>query len=264
MTKVKDSWSSGEAYEGYVGRWSRMVGREFLGWLEAPTGGRWLDVGCGTGELSRLIASTASPRGLTGMDPSEQFVRYAESQADRGIEYRLGDAQSLPFEDEAFDAAVSGLVLNFVPDPSKAVAEMRRVTRGGGTVGAYVWDYSGEMQFMRYFWDAAVKLDTKAAELHEGHRFRICQPEALQAMWVEAGFEDVKTRAIDIPTNFRDFEDYWLPFLDGTGSAPSYVSSLSEGASARLRERIRSSLTIESDGSIRLIARAWAVRGQRR
>ncbi len=153
-------------------------------------------------------------------------------------------------------------MLNFVPEPAKAVEEMARVTRSGGTVAAYVWDYAGRMELMRHFWDAAVALNADAFDLDEGRRFPLCGPEPLMALFGAAGLQAVEVRAIDVPTIFRDFEDYWSPFLGGQGPAPGYAMSLSEERRLALRERIRAGLPFESDGSIHLIARAWAVRGR--
>ena len=156
---------------------------------------------------------------------------------------------------------VSGLVLNFVPDPAAAVKAMCEAA-ASGVVAAYVWDYADRMQLMRYFWDAAVALDPAAAELDEGVRFPICRPERLDALWREAGLTEVSSRAIDVPTTFPDFDDYWRPFLGGQAPAPGYAMSLDEGRRTALRERIRSILPIAEDGSINLMARAWAVRGR--
>lgn len=256
---MSDNWRSGEAYEAYVGRWSRLVAPEFLAWLDAPTGGAWLDVGCGTGELCRAIEASASPESVTGVDPSEGFLEYALSQGRTSIEYRSGDAQSLPFEEGRFDATVSGLVLNFLLEPMRGASEMMRVTRRGGVVGAYVWDYSDGMQFLRYFWDAAVALDGAAVEKDQGRRFTICQPDRLAGLFGAAS--DVQTRAIDVPTPFGSFEELWSPFDGGTGTAPSYVASLSPVRKKRLREGLRSRLPIQKDGSIELTARAFAVKG---
>ena len=161
-----------------------------------------------------------------------------------------------------FDAAVSALVLNFVPSPDQMAAEMARVTKAGGTVALYVWDYADQVQFMRYFWDAAVALDPAAHDLDEGERFPICRPEPLAALLQDAGLGSVEVRAIDVATDFANFDDYWTPFLGGQGPAPSYTMSLSEERRSALRERIRSQLPIQSDGSIPMIARAWAVRGR--
>jgi len=170
---------------------------------------------------------------------------------------------SLPFEDATFDAVVSGLVLNFIPDLQRALIKMRRVSRPGGVVAAYVWDYAGKMQLMRYFWDAASALDVAASALDEGVRFASCTPHALEEVFRATGFADLATRAIEVPTRFRNFDDYWSPFLGGQGPAPGYAMSLPGERRVALRERIRAQLPIRSDGSIDLIARAWAVRGLR-
>lgn len=263
-SRPRDAFEVGEAYEPYVGRWSRLVARDFLAWLAVPSGRRWLDVGCGTGALSETILELTEPTAAVGVDPSPGFVAYArERLADPRATFHVGDARALPVADSGFDAVVSGLVLNFVPaaDQATALAEMRRVARPGGTVAAYVWDYAGEMQLMRYFWDAAAELDSTAAELDEGRRFSICRPDSLTALFRDGGLDGIEVRSIDIPTVFRDFDDYWLPFLGGQGSAPSYAMSIDEERRAALRDRIRSHLPIAPDGSISLIARAWAIRG---
>jgi SAM-dependent methyltransferase len=153
--------------------------------------------------------------------------------------------------------------LNFVPQPQRAVAEMARVVRPGCIVAAYVWDYAAKMELMRYFWDAAVALDPAAKELDEGRRFPLCQPKALAELFAQAGLSEVEVRPTDVATDFRDFDDYWSPFLGGQGPAPGYAVSLSEERRATLRERIRSELPIAKDGSIHLIARAWAARGRK-
>jgi len=199
---------------------------------------------------------------VTGVDPSEGFVSFARHKVtDNRTTFQIGDAQKLSLADGSSDATVSGLVINFIPDQAKAVTEMKRVTRPGGVVAAYVWDYAGEMQMMRHFWNAAVALDPNAASLDEGRRFPECRPEPLADLFRKAGLGDVKTRSIDVPTVFRNFEDYWTPFLGGQAPAPGYCMSLSEERRIALRDRIRASLPIKSDGTIHLIARAWAVRG---
>jgi SAM-dependent methyltransferase len=259
-----DRWDSGDAYEPYVGRWSRLVAREFVKWLAVPPGSRWLDVGCGTGALIQTVLEHAAPSEVVGTDPSAAYIGKARARMDdpRAC-FEIGDAQALRAAAATFDAVVSGLVLNFVPRPELAVAEMARVTRPGGTVAAYVWDYAEGMQLMRYFWDAARALDPKAEELDEGRRFRLCEPEPLGRLFLSAGLEDVEVRAIEVPTYFRDFDDYWSPFLGGQGPAPSYAMSLSENRRADLRERIRAGLPSDAQGGIPLSARAWAIRGVR-
>jgi SAM-dependent methyltransferase len=257
-------WASGDVYEPYVGRWSRLVAREFLAWLDAPARLDWLDVGCGTGALTEAVAQHCAPSRLAGIDPSAGFLDFARDRLSQSAaEFRRADAQSLPFGAAAFDRVVSGLVLNFVPDKPRAAAEMARVVRPGGEVALYVWDYSGRMELMRRFWDAATDLDPRAREFDEGPLSPICRPEPLQKLFDEAGLRDVATRSIDVPTVFRDFDDYWTPFLGGQAPAPAYCMSLDEEARAALRERLRASLPAAPDGSIHLIARAWAVRGRK-
>ena len=155
-----DRWVSGQAYEQYVGRWSRAVAGEFLAWLEMPAGSRWLDVGCGTGALAQTILQTAAPAGVLGIDSSQEFVEFAQRRLrDDRATFRVADAEALHVDPGAFDAVVSALAVNFLPRPDRAVAEMARAARPGGTVGAYVWDYAGKMQLLRYFWDAAAELE---------------------------------------------------------------------------------------------------------
>jgi SAM-dependent methyltransferase len=258
-----DNWGIGDAYEPYVGRWSRLVMRELLSWLQPPSNLRWLDAGCGTGALSSVILERASPRRLVGIDPASGFLAYARAHLlDARASFVTADARALPFPARTFDAVVAGLMLNFVPQPSLAVQEMARITTPGGVVAVYVWDYAGEMQMMHRFWDAATALDPNIAQLDEGARFPLCQPEPLAALFRSAGLGSVNVRAIDIPTHFKDFDDYWSPFLGGQGSAPSYVATLDNEQQAGLRERLRDTLPIASDGSIDLIARVWAVRGR--
>jgi len=255
-------WSSGSPYEAYVGRWSRPVARELLAWLAVPHGCRWLDVGCGTGAVTETVLAVAEPSEVVGIDASAGFVDHARAQlTDPRASFEVADAQELPFADGDFDAVVSGLVLNFIPSPPRAVAEMARVVRPGGTLGLYLWDYADGMALIRRFWDAAIALDPAASELDEGRRFPICRPGPLERLLQEAGLRDVAVRAIDVPTVFRDFDDYWSPFLGAQGPAPAYVTSLAEDRRDALRERLRADLPTSADGSIALTARAWAVRG---
>jgi SAM-dependent methyltransferase len=255
-------WAVGEAYEAYVGRWSRPVAAEFVRWLGVPAGRRWLDVGCGTGALTATILAGADPATVTGVDTSEGFLADARARTvDPRAAFHTGDARSLPLPDRQFDVVVSGLALNFVPDPPAAVAEFVRVCVPGGVAGVYVWDYAEGMAMMRYFWDAAAVLDPAAVDLDEGRRFPLCRPEPLRALWTDAGLDQVTVRAVEIPTVFADFDDYWDPFLGGQGAAPAYAMSLTEQRRRALRNLVRARVPSEVDGSIRLIARAWAVRG---
>jgi SAM-dependent methyltransferase len=262
--RPSDTWEQGSPYEQYVGRWSRRVAPRFLSWLGIAAGRRWLDVGCGTGALCAAIVDNCAPASLIGVEPSRGFLDAAKQRLGNQAELHQGNAEAIPLADASVDATVSGLVLNFVPDAPAGVAEMARVTRGGGVIGAYVWDYAGKMELMRYFWDAAVALDPQAAKMDEGPRFPLCKPEALTALFERAGLSEIRTTAIDIPTPFVNFEDYWRPFLGGQGPAPAYAMSLDEPRRERLRERIGERLPQQDDGTISLIARAWAVRGTRK
>jgi len=261
-SQPQSEWASGDAYEPYVGRWSRLVAREFLSWLNPPHNMSWLDVGCGTGALSQTILELTEPSLVQGIDQSDDYIHYARERVnDTRAKFNQGDASNLPFSNSSFDHVVSGLAINFMP--GAAVSEMARVARSEGTLAVYVWDYAGEMQLMRYFWDAAVALDPAVEALDEGRRFPICNEIPLRQLFQDSGLRDVESRAIDVPTVFGSFDDYWTPFLGGQGPAPIYAMSLGENQRTELRELIRSRLPINADGSIELIARAWAVRGKR-
>ena len=260
MLSISDSWQSGDPYERYVGRWSRQIAPRFLAWLALAPGRRWLDVGCGTGALCAAIVEHAAPSAVCGVDPSEGFLKTAARALPAKVTLRRGSAGALPLEGASVDAVVSGLVLNFVPDAAAAVTEMARVCVPAGCIAAYVWDYAGKMELMRYFWDAATAVDPRAAALDEGPRFPLCNPDRLRDCFAACGLRQVELTAIEVPTRFESFDDYWRPFLGGQGPAPAYAMSLDEPTRTRLRERLRESLPASRDGSISLTARAWAVR----
>ena len=260
-----DVWAAATLYEPYIGRWSRLVAQQFVPWLDMDSGAFWIDVGCGTGALTETILQLAAPNRVEGIDSSEEYVGYARARVDDSrADFRVADARSLPQENASANAAVSGLSLNFVPEPVAALREMLRVVRPAtGVVAAYVWDYADRMDLIRYFWNAAVELDPDARPLDEGVRFPICNAPALADLFASAGLHEVEVRAIDARTHFRDFDDYWSPFLGGQGPAPGYAMRLSDEQRLGLRDHIRSVLPVREDGSIDLIARAWAVRGRR-
>ena len=254
-----------DAYERYMGRWSRLVAGRFLDWLAVPASCEWLDVGSGTGNLSQAVLSQCDPAGVHGIEPSPGFVERArDSIRDQRASFETGDAGSLPVESAIYDAVVSGLVLNFIPDANGGIAEMVRAVRPGGTVAAYVWDYAGKMEIMRQFWDVATTLDPAASGFDEGRREPpLCNPEVLTEHFAGVGLTDVEVRTIDVEAHFADFDDYWGPFTGQQGSAPGYLMSLDEDSRNLLKEHLRTALPVEADGSIDLIARAWAVRGVR-
>ena len=238
------------------------MAREFVEWLAVPPAARWLDLGCGTGALTETILRRANPAYVDGIVPSEGYLALAREQVrDPRVRFEIGDARYLSVESARYDAVVSALVLNFIPELPAGMTEMARVVSSGGIVAGYVWDYAGKMELMRYFWDAAVALKPGDLERDEGRRFPICQPGPLQHLFERAGLQKVEVRSIDVSTRFRDFDDYWTPFLGGQFPAPDYAMSLDETARAALRERVRAHLPIAADGSIPLVARAWAVRG---
>jgi SAM-dependent methyltransferase len=257
-----DVFQQADAYERYIGRWSKRLAPIFVRWLAVPPDARWLDVGSGTGSLTESILANALPASVLGVDPSSAFVaRASEKIRDPRASFRLGNAMSLEFTPETFDAAAAALVLNFVPDPNVATAEMRRVVRRGGQVAAYVWDYAEGMRMMRVFWDAAVELEPSAAHLDEGIRFPITRPDALRNLFMNAGLRQVELVPLDVEMVFSDFDDYWQPFLGGQAPAGAYAGSLSPDKREELARRIRDRLTPEADGTIRMSSRAWAVRG---
>jgi SAM-dependent methyltransferase len=209
-----------------------------------------------------MICELCEPASIVACDPSEPFIRHARSNLTDGrASFFVAGDEALPARNDGFDPVVSGLVLNFLPDPGRAVAAMRERLRPGGVIGAYVWDYSEGMEFLRFFWDEAVASDPQATALDEGRRFPLCRAPALASLFRDVGLVQVETEPIEIPTVFASFEDYWTPFLRGTGPAPGYVASLDTTSRAFLKERLRQRFHTEGNGSIQLRARAWAVRG---
>jgi len=258
-----DAWQAGDAYDRYMGRWSRKLAPRFLDRLKPEPGLDWIEVGCGTGALTEAVLARRAPHSLLAVEPSDGFRALAESRlADSHVSFRKGSAEALPAESASCDIAVSALVLNFVPDRAKALAEMRRVVRPGGRVAFYVWDYpGGGVQFMRAFWTAATALDPEAADLKEDRRFPFCTAEGLTGLAEAAGLQEVTCEAVTEPTPFRDFDDFWQPFTLGAGPAPGYCASLQPAARERLKERLRESLPTAPDGTIPMEVRAWAVTG---
>lgn len=262
MTGLEDRWAAGSSYEEFMGRWSRLLAREFISWLQIPPDVHWLDVGCGTGALGEAVCDQAEPASIVGCDPATPFVEYARGHADDARQsFVIAGAGSLPRRPGGYGSVTSLLALNFLPDAESALHEFRSLAAPQATVSACVWDYSDGMLFLRHFWDAAASQDPAASTLDEGSRFPLCRREALMALFRDSGLSDVRCEPIEIVTEFGSFDDYWRPFLAGTGPAPSYVASLDVDRRAGLKRTLEETLRRGPDGAVSLSARAWAVRG---
>lgn len=244
-----------------MGRWSRLIAQEFVQGLGASPALSWLDVGCGTGALIDAVLEDAAPSEVAGVDPSAEFVNAVSTRLGGNANLTVAAGDDLPFSDDTFDQVVSGLVLNFVPEPVAAVDEWARVAQSGGSVNAYVWDYAEGMEFLRVFWDAAIEEDPSAHALDEAARFPICQPDQLLEIFDNTALSDVASGSIEVTTEFSGFDDYWAPFTRGQGPAPTYVASLSDASKQRLESNLRSRLPPSLDSTIRLSARAWTISG---
>jgi SAM-dependent methyltransferase len=231
--------------------------------LGVPTGATWVDVGCGTGELTGAILRMATPNRVISLDPSEGYLDYARSSiTDPRADFRRGTDQDVRLLGLAADAVVSGLVLNFVPDTVGALRAAAEVTATTGLIGAYVWDYGDQMALLRHFWDAAVEEDPAARSKDEGVRFPLCAAGALKSAFETAGLSSVVEQAIDVTDRFANFEEYWTPFLSGEAPAPGYLATLSPERRAKVKELVKARIPIAADGSITLTCRAWAARGR--
>lgn len=257
-----DAWGAGESYEQYMGRWSRQVAGEFVALLDRPPGLHWVDVGCGTGALTGTILERCAPASIVGIDPSPGFIGHARTIVhDSRVFFVVADAGALPCADRSADMVVSGLAYNFFPERARALREMSRVARPGGTLAVYVWDYpGGGVGFVNAFWDAAVSFDPGAAEHLESKRFQFCTADVLVGELREAGLGDLQVDPIRIRVVFRDFEDFWRPFTLGAGPAPGYYLQLDVSKRETLRQCLESRLG--THGTIEFSGRAWALRGR--
>jgi SAM-dependent methyltransferase len=259
---LANQWSDGESYEGFMGRWSRLVAPAFVRWLAVPPGAAWLDFGCGTGALTRAILDIAAPSLVRGCDRASAYVEHARTLVrDDRARFVVADLPNLPTHAGGFAAAVSGLVLNFLPDPASALRVLARHVTPGGRVAAYVWDYAADMQPLRVFWDQAVAMDPAATELDEGRCFPLCSADALGATFEAAGLRDVQVRPLAAQAAVRRFADYWTPFERGQGPAGAYLRTLPATQQAALRERVRAQLTLDPGGQLQLGVKAWAAQG---
>jgi SAM-dependent methyltransferase len=256
-------FADAEAYERFMGRWSRLMAPHLLDLTGLPDGVRFLDVGAGTGALTLALAERRPRCRVVGIDPSKEYVAYAKSKnrfPDR-VTFETGDAQQLSLTDASFDASLSLLVFNFIPDPRKALREVCRVTKAGGRISAAVWDYGDGMRMLRAFWDAAVSIDPKAGQADEKH-MPLCRAGELSELWRRGGLENVVELPLSITMRFQSFADYWDAFLLGQGPAGAFVRSLTPRKLSALRGEGKSRVSPAADDlAFTLPARAWAVRG---
>jgi SAM-dependent methyltransferase len=255
-------FSAGDAYERFMGRWSRELAPLLVTFAGVRDGNAVLDVGSGTGALTAAVAAVAPSSRIIGIDPAPPYVAFAQARHPANlVRFEVGDAQQLRFLNGSFDGTLSLLVLNFIPDRAKALDEMIRVTKPGGRVVAAVWDYGQGMEMLRVFWDEATALTPAMAARDERH-MPLSRKGELAALWREHGLQDVVEETLTIQTRFVSFDDYWSPFLEKQGPAGEYIASLRAGERDQLRLRLRRRLLGDGpDRPIVLAARAWAVRG---
>ena len=253
------SFTSACAYDRHVGRYGRELARALIAAAGVQPGQRALDVGCGPGALTAELVALLGAGQVTAIDPSPPFVEACRARLPE-VRVELGPAESLPFEDAAFNYALAQLVVNFMADAPASVREMGRVTRPGGTVAAAVWDYAGEMTFLRRFWDAAVAVDPAAVDRDEGRCMPYCRPDELAKLWTAAGLDDVEVSPVVISAAYRDFEDLWEPLERGVGPSGAYAVSLPAQRQAAVKEELRRRLGV-AEGPFELTARAWVATG---
>jgi SAM-dependent methyltransferase len=257
----RSMWGGGD-YDLLMGRWSRLLAPLFIRFADVKDGEHVLEVGCGTGSLTRALLETGPNVRVTGVDGSADYIAInREASDERRVKLEQGDAQALPYPDGNFDRTVSLLVMNFIPDAARAVMEMKRVTRTGGSVAAAVWDYGDGMEMLRHLWDEAAAMDDAAVTKHEGN-MPLCREGELAALWAESGLKSVADTGLTIQMDFSSFDDYWAPFRTGVGPSGSYVRDLDAATQAALKDRLRKKLTGGRDEApFSLKARAWAVCG---
>jgi ubiquinone/menaquinone biosynthesis C-methylase UbiE len=259
MADQKVRFDDGDAYERMMGTWSRLVGETFLDWLALPPGLQCIDVGCGNGAFTELLVKRCAPTMVEGIDPAAAQLSYARARHTAGVaEFRQGDAMALPYPGENFDAAVMALVIFFVPDPPKGVAEMTRVVRPGGTVAAYTWDVSGGGSPIEPVQAELVALGKKTVRAPVTNASSI---EALRDMWSNADLEAIETHKITVQRSFPDFEEFWAVTLAGSAVGQS-IAALSSGDAEIVKNRVRAKLPPDIAGRITYAGCANAIKGR--
>jgi SAM-dependent methyltransferase len=252
-------FDDGAAYDRAMGVWSRIAGRQMLDWLAPPPGLDWIDVGCGGGAFTELVIERCAPREIHGVDPAPAQIGFATARPGaRGASFRVGDAMALPFEDDRFDAAIMALVIFFVPEPARGVAEMARVVRPGGSVSAYARDIDGGGFPFRHLQAALRELGITPQRPPSADAAR---PEILEALWRDAGLTDIAMRTIEVERRFADFDDFWF-CCTGSGSLRATVASLDAAQVAHAQGTLRAMLPAAADGSITITSHANAIRGR--
>ena len=248
---------AGDAYDRFMGRYSRQLAPQLAGFAGVGPGMSVVDVGSGPGALTAELVDRVGAAGVAAADPSEMF---ATTCAERfpDVDVKRAAAEELPWPDGTFDAALAQLVVNFMSDPMAGVREMHRVTRPGGVVAACIWDYREGMRMLRTYWESALALDPTAPD--EGRTMAIATPDELRGIWLAAGLGDVESGVFDVEAEYESFDAFWRPFTVGAGPAGTYYASLDSAPAAALREECRGRLG-DPQGPFRVPARAWAIRG---
>ena len=257
--------SDGDGYELQMGRWSRRLAPKFIEFAGIKNTERVLDVGCGTGSLTSTLALNPDIRGIHGVDFSAPYIEHAKrNNSGSRIQFQVGDACALPFDDKEFEHTLAMLVIQFIPEPERAISEMRRVTRPGGTVAAATWDARGGFVWARMFWDTAAMLDPEANARRAKILSRpLSRPGDLERAWKAAGLTDVVQDMLTIRMDFASFEDFWAPIDGADGPYAEYVRTLRPEAKAVLRDKVRLAYVDgEADGPRSYAATSWVVKGR--